>query len=175
MIQTIKRLVKRSGALTLISGLFLISGLGLLGYGLLSTVEALQSRSWPSVQGAVTVSRMDSYIDKDEDGATVMYKAVIQYAYQVDGRQYRGSRVSLGDYSSSDPRSAAAIIQRYPAGGAARVYYNPAAPEKALLEPGFSPTQLILPGIGLAFSLVGGLLSFRVIRDLLAGGLAESV
>lgn len=173
MIQTIKRLVMRSGVLSLVGGLFLSAGLGLLGYGLLSTVEALQSRSWPSVQGMVTVARVGSYIDKDEDGSTVMYKALIQYTYQVDGRRYRGSRVSLGDYASSDPRSAAAIVQRYPAGGVARVYYNPAAPGEALLEPGFSPAQLILPGIGLSFSLAGVLLSFRLIRDLLAGGLAE--
>ena len=58
------------------------------------------------------------------------------YAYQVGGRDYRSTRLYAGrPVLSGSPKIAEAIIAKYPPGASVSVFYNPANPAEAMLEP----------------------------------------
>jgi hypothetical protein len=65
----------------------------------------------------------------------------------------------MDPFPRSDSRAIAeASLVRYPQGEIVDVYYNPNRPQRSLLEPSFSLSKLIYPGVGLlvlagAFSL----------------------
>ena len=56
----------------------------------------------------------------------------LRYSYQVDGSTYEGTRLTLLDYRTD----LADAHVRYPVGAHVMVYYNPADPGEAVLEPG---------------------------------------
>jgi len=60
----------------------------------------------------------------------------VVYAYSVDGHVYQGTRVRLSGSgrSSNVGSSVVATAERYPAGAAVTVYYDPANPWDAALE-----------------------------------------
>jgi hypothetical protein len=64
------------------------------------------------------------------------FGANLSYTYEVDGREYRSTRIYPGrPVLDGNPKSAAAIIAKYPAGALVSVFYNPANPAQAVLEP----------------------------------------
>ncbi len=87
-----------------------------------------QVSEWPYTQGTVTESRLESR--SSEDGSTDY--PVVRYTYQLIGRAYQGSRIATGPVVGGS--GARKVIERYPAGAAVRVYYNPQNPEEAVLE-----------------------------------------
>jgi hypothetical protein len=135
----------------------------LLGISLLLVVRATgvwlrtsAARRWPSTSGTV----VDSRIIESEDDGDLYYHPEVQFRYQVNGKVYPsdqwaiGSRVVWGG-QRRDPKKAQSVVERYPAGRAVQVYYNPRQPEQATLEVRSVNT---LPLIGVAFllTLVGG-------------------
>lgn len=148
--------------------LFVISA-ALLAFGLFFVQEANASRSWPAVTGrAQTVrvtwdlsNRQESMPDRD-------YYFEVRYTYQVDGKTYTGERYSLGGgsnaagrtYNSEDEARAAAAAA-YQAGDSITVYYDPAAPESAVLQPGagFGTYAPLILGL---FFLLGGVALWRL-------------
>jgi hypothetical protein len=96
--------------------------------------NSLESPTWPSANGEVLESRIVGVGGgRGESGV----RADIRYLYQVDGVQYRGSRVTYqrrrGDLAEE---YAQAVMERYPVGGPVRVYYRPNHPNTSVLEPG---------------------------------------
>lgn len=67
---------------------------------------------------------------------------------------------------SSDPTAARILLKRYPVGKRVTVYYNPARPQQAVLEPGVSGMAWILPAIRLLFAIVGSGFTWAVLRAL---------
>ncbi|HEY6073142.1 MAG TPA: DUF3592 domain-containing protein [Anaerolineales bacterium] len=83
---------------------------------------------WPYTQGRVTESALESR--SGEEGSTDYPR--VRYSYQMLGRAYQGSQIATGpEVGGSGARR---VIERYPAGAAVRVYYNPQNPEEAVLE-----------------------------------------
>ncbi|MGE3329181.1 MAG: DUF3592 domain-containing protein [Acidimicrobiia bacterium] len=60
----------------------------------------------------------------------------VVYAYSVDGHVYQGTRVKLAGQvrAAGSGNGAVATAERYPAGAAVTVYYDPANPWDATLE-----------------------------------------
>ncbi len=146
-------------------------------------VNAIASRSWPTTDGRITSSKVVSNrpVDPASDDPTT-YHAAIEYVYWVDRETHQGKRVSfnLGD----DPdlvvfpfgyfrRSVAErIVDRYPVGKTVNVYYNPAKPGTAVLEPGkCQDAWKAFPGILVGILLTVGLLGWLVgvVRARVAG------
>ena len=93
---------------------------------------ARASKKWPPVQGKVVESgtmRMSGI----EGVATA---ASVKYTYQVDGREYVSSRISMGQYGTGGGEHAKAEAAKYPAGKIVTVHYDPKNPAQAVLEPG---------------------------------------
>ena len=77
------------------------------------------------------------------------------YTYEVGGVKHFNNRRRFGQIEGSGEDWAEDIAMRYRAGKAVRVYYFPADPDVAVLEPGNNSEGLWLPGIGLVALLFG--------------------
>lgn len=118
--------------------------------------NAMESSSWPTAEGIITVSQVSPSTDSEGD---VTYSARVGYTYSlrgsVRGAPYVGSTVSFGNYGSSDPSHAQNIVSRYPIGSLVMVYYDPDDPKTSVLEPGTSLSSFAVAGFGGLFTLIG--------------------
>ncbi|OHB21367.1 MAG: hypothetical protein A3J67_03435 [Parcubacteria group bacterium RIFCSPHIGHO2_02_FULL_48_10b] len=138
---------------TMFVSLLIVLAGGAVGYffGLPMAQNAMKSKNWPSAEGTVTVSRLSTHTGSD----STTYGADIAYDYTVEGVLYTGSKVTFGDYSSSDPSHAREVVNRYSEGKSVIVYYNPDDPKTSVLEPGANWSSFMVAGIGGLFVLVG--------------------
>ena len=99
--------------------------------------QAAQAAAWPVVRGSIVSSKVESFRDSGTRRArgSTLYRAVVEYAYEVDGRPYRGTRVGFGAVvSSSFKAPAEARAERYVPGAPVDVHVDPADPNNAVLD-----------------------------------------
>ncbi|PYE53165.1 DUF3592 domain-containing protein [Deinococcus yavapaiensis] len=132
-------------------------GLGLLVVALIFTLllgaltqRGLRSLAWPTTSGTVTDSRVAWSLS---DGKT-RYSARVEYVYTVAGRTYRSSQRT---YRSSESSEAYArdIVARLPKGRRVSVHFDPAAPARAVLEPGTDVFVLGALAVSVVVLLIG--------------------
>ncbi len=115
----------------------LITGCLILVWGFfLSAIPTMiASQGWPSTAGTITscIRQGTSFKEYDGDYHTET-KVFISYQYTVTGTAYSSSAVNAIDYALS--LYPIVFADRYPAGKAVVVYYNPKDPSQAVLEPG---------------------------------------
>lgn len=131
----------------LLAAIFFVVGGAVSWWGWDILQNARISENWPGTTGEITYS--DVRTSRDEDGTT--YHADVEFAYVVDDRRYESDTVSFGQYGSSNRRHAAEIVDRYPVGTQVSVYYDPAVPDTAVLEPGVTWSSYFVLGLGLIF------------------------
>lgn len=144
----------------LAGAVFLLLGLGTSYYGYRLIRRARASTQWPAAQGQIESSTVDVERERDRDSdGDVHYKTKYiprtVYSYQVGGTDYIGEQVSFGRTSSSSPNWAYRLRDLYPAGTEVSVYYDPADPQEAVLQPGVKWTTYLVLGIGAVFALTG--------------------
>jgi hypothetical protein len=130
---------------------FVLLGLFALYKGGRDLQWAQASPNWPTVTGIVEHSQVAESVDKGKKS----YYADVVYRYEVQGTAHQAKQIAFGDYRSSDPAPYQEIISRYPVGANVKIYYQPDVPEVAVLEPGVSRQAYIIPGFGIALSLIG--------------------
>lgn len=136
--------------------------------GIPMTMNALESKGWPSAEGIITISEFTT--NRDRDDGSVTYGANVAYDYKVNGTQYTGSNVHFGQYGTSDPSYGRGIVNRYPAGTRVSVYYDSDDPSTSVLEPGAGWSSFMVAGIGALFGLVGFIGSFFQFKKYKRGG-----
>jgi Protein of unknown function (DUF3592) len=105
--------------------------------------RANAARAWPRTTGQVlwsgvreTMVRTRVRTSVASYRMTTAYAPRVVYAYVVDGTGYQGERLRMGEsIISSDTRAAERVVARYPVGSDVMVYYNPADPTDATLDP----------------------------------------
>lgn len=140
------------------------TGLALVGVGLRRMAKASRSRRWPSVPGTVLSSTVSSRMappsSQDEDSPPEvpqrLYRPEVRYTYSVGGREFTGSALGLDEVEISDEPLVREQAARYPPDAAVTVYYDPADPSQAVLEPGVQASAWLLPAMGLVFLIVTG-------------------
>lgn len=155
-----KRKMKGRSVLVALCLVFLGTGIVISVLGVNTLQNAKASLSWPKARGQVVESivkrrRSESTTGRNQRTKTT-YKATVFYDYSVDGTEYSSDKISFGDYSSSSPSHARRIVNRYPKGKTVEVYYNPAKPQVAVLEPGASWSSYMPLGLGVFFATAGG-------------------
>jgi hypothetical protein len=123
---------------------------------------ASASRRWPSVAGIITTSDVieeqieDDSTDDSIRRKTYRYQVDVRYAYRVDQRDYVGTTGAFGWAAVYGLREQAetAASQHKP-GEHVTVYYDPAQPGQAVLEPESRPGSFA-PLIFSAIFAVGG-------------------
>ncbi len=118
----------------------------LVEYGLMRRRQSASLR-WPAAPGTITQAGVVAE-EREETGGdrsdtltqTVMrYRADVRFSYTVKGRTFHADSWKWGLTAYyPDEAAAAAVIARYSAGASVRVFYNPANPQEAVLEPGNS-------------------------------------
>jgi hypothetical protein len=94
-----------------------------------------EARSWPRAPGKVIVSKVGWHEDTGGDTPVKRLRSpVIEFAYRVDGKDYRSRQRQLGTTAGGSKSWAQGIKAKYPVGAAVEVLYNPANPTDAALE-----------------------------------------
>jgi hypothetical protein len=141
---------------TVFSLVFVGIGAALLSYAFKMAAKAQRSLSWPSVDGEIAHSAVLYQSETSPgQGSSNTFKADISYRYKVAGRSYSSSKIALLDVASSSSRRADDLVGRYPDKSKVEVYYDPANPGEAVLEPGASSALTFLYVIGGLFALAG--------------------
>ena len=125
------------------------------------------SETWPTVQGGVIYSKV---VTSHDSKGRMQYRPDIQYAYRVDGKEYKSNKIeAAGTSSSSDSSSAYESVSQYPAGRSVTVHYNPVKPWVSVLQSGIASSTYWLFGFGGLFMFVGAWIALSVIARVLLG------
>ncbi|MCL7423437.1 MAG: DUF3592 domain-containing protein, partial [Methylobacter sp.] len=155
---------QRNWLLALFGLPFFCVGAGFLLLSIVPTLhDASRMASWPEAQGALLRAQLISKRSKQ----STTYRVEAEYRYNVDGRDYRGSRVAIGSAADNvgDFQQALGkrLEQAYRAGQPVSVWYDPDNPADAVLNRdlrwgllGFKALFVALfGGIGLALIYFG--------------------
>jgi hypothetical protein len=99
------------------------------------------SASWPAIPGQIVSSKIieETERSRDDDGREredTTYRPDIRFAYRAGNNDYTTDTWKLGGIvGSGSPKYAEGIVGRYATGQSVTVYYDPARPDVAVLEP----------------------------------------
>ena len=119
-----------------------------IGFALLAALgifaiqrNAARQRSWPVVKGRIERSGVHEFQelerrDNAPDRWRNAYRADVIYGYDVAGVHYTGDTAASGTRVSSNLESVARkMAEKYPAGMAVEVHYNPDNPAESAIDP----------------------------------------
>jgi hypothetical protein len=120
-----------------IAGIALLAALAFVALHIRRRQTAHRAASWPSAAGLVTQSHTARRwgLGNGIWIAGLWYVPEISYRYKVGGRAYKGRKITLADRGYPKLDAAREVIARYPEGASVPVYYDPAKPRRAFLEP----------------------------------------
>jgi len=147
-----------------VTTVLVLSGLGIICYGLYSTYYGKASLTWPTCTGTVTKSEC-----RLSGGRRSSYMLEITYSYTVSEQEYTGNRYAFGNPSFSTYSDAKDIVDEYPVHSEVTVYYSPDHPEASVLMPGVRSAAwgyLIFGAVFATFPLVVLLLIRRAFQQL---------
>lgn len=148
-------------------GTFCVTALGLLivwasfaGYR-----RGVRSEGWPMAAGRVVESRVVEETTWRGTGLGwhVEKASYVRYAFEVGGTTYRSSKI---DYDGMHPAFGEQLSREYPVGREVRVFYDPEAPDDAVLFPGrpSAGRSLGMALMGCCLTLIGGFGARQIIR-----------
>ena len=138
----------------LICKCLLVGGVLSLIYFFILLYFTRRAKKWPTTIGQVLFSEIStSGLDVE------VYKAVIKYKYQVQGKIYVSNRLSYGcDIAISSLSYAQKKVKQYFVGSTCTVYYNPHKPQISVLEISLKLPLFIVLFSGILLILLGGML-----------------
>ncbi|HEX8392441.1 MAG TPA: DUF3592 domain-containing protein [Longimicrobium sp.] len=115
--------------------LFLFAALmALAGFRRMAAGSA--TRRWPSAPGRVTRSGVAIEHTTDGESTYEVYQPEVLYTYDVGGEIRTGDALHIHPRTFSSRDAAEREASRYAEGAEVRVFYHPADPSRAVLEPG---------------------------------------
>lgn len=106
------------------------------------------TQHWPTAPGKVVESRVESYEKRDDGKLSTSHAPLVEYVYQVHGREYRNRQIRLGMTVEGSEMFAQKTLARYPKGASVIVHYDPANASNAALEgPGGYPWIMLAAAV----------------------------
>jgi len=102
-------------------------------------VRNLLALNWPTTAGVIEDS--DVRVERTEDGETS--RVDVTFSYEIDGRRFTSTIRRFGD-TRADDGFADEWTEAHPEGATVTVYYDPARPGRAILEPGITGMDLFV-------------------------------
>ena len=130
----------------MIIGLFIVSGLAITAWGVHIMLGARKTQQWPAVEGEIERSV--------EGSETEDLLPDIEFSYQVGEESFRRS-LEFPAGTMPTPEFNNSYLKKYPQGSKVEVYYDPAQPDQATLEPGMAGGDWMVLAAGLITTLVG--------------------
>lgn len=117
---------------------------------------AKQAQSWPTTTGQILFSGTEPRRShSSEGGYHTSHYPVVQYAYQIGGQVFQSNRLHMGtDIGYGLKRQAEKTVAPFPVGAVVPVYYNPANPADAVLNPTSPASKILLWVIALMFGIL---------------------
>jgi hypothetical protein len=105
--------------------------------------DQLRSTHFATTEGRILASKVTTNRSSSiHDPRT--YGVEVRYQYRVQGRRYESSQVRYGMQSDSSEGWARNTVSDNPVGAMRTVYYDPAAPDEAVLQTGIDPQENFL-------------------------------
>ncbi len=103
-------------------------------------LRGLRSSTWSETPGVILLSKLERYY-RGKDLAKEML--ILSYHYTVDGEVREGTRMSFHNFAwlFGDLKK---LEAKYPQDREVTVYYDPSAPENAVLEKGMARMDIVL-------------------------------
>jgi len=121
-------------------------------------LKSNKAKSWPTVPGRVLTSEVIEDRFRNATGkASIAYVPDVTFEYNVNGTSYTSKNVIFGE-TTYDYLTASRICEKY---AVAKVYYNPANPQDAVLLPQATEgLRSLIPGTffivtGIAIGVMG--------------------
>jgi hypothetical protein len=115
-----------------------LAGALFLRRGLSERDKGVRMQHWANVAGVVSaaevVRKRETSPQVDDYAVTTRYRPAITFEYVVDGRTFRGQRVSVIEWEASPRGVADQVVAEYPVGRKVVVYYDPLNPSDAVLD-----------------------------------------
>jgi len=105
---------------------------------------AKEAVGWPVTGGTVVISSTESVHQTEQGREVISYAPVVEFTYQVHGREYRSRQITLGARLTGTRSFAEQIAARYPQGSSVEVHYDPANPSNAVLQVTSSTSWVLL-------------------------------
>ena len=105
---------------------FVVAGGGASFWAWRNMMRGRAAQAWPKVEGTIIESRKSDVADDAPP--------VIVFSYQIEGKEYTCQQPFSDDMLPFDVVKS--YLEKYPAGAQVGVYYQPAQPVEATLEPG---------------------------------------
>jgi hypothetical protein len=119
-----------------------------------SRFGAKAGSTWPTVRGKVVESDTESYSARVNRSTVTSYAPVVEYAYVVNGHEYRSRQIKLDDNDSGDSREEAEkVAARYPKDSEVEVHCDPESPGNAALEQPTGTAWYLLPIAAVCFGI----------------------
>ncbi|MHC1703952.1 MAG: DUF3592 domain-containing protein [Tenuifilaceae bacterium] len=135
--------LSKSGMLIII--LASLVGLALTIFAVNNSINAIKTKSWSTTEGIVIYSQVEQ---------SSRYIPKITYNYTVGTDEYSSDRVRLTNMAQYKKKDGATVVtDKYPLDAKVTVYYNPAKPNEALLEPGIKGEHIFMFLLGLVIFL----------------------
>jgi hypothetical protein len=95
------------------------------------------SADWPSVAGTVLSNKLHVIRSGGNPGdVSPTYSVALRYRYTVGQESFEGSRIGWGTKSADrKPDIPEAFLREYPEGHAIEIFYDPANPAMAMIDP----------------------------------------
>lgn len=138
-----KMLHRESGGWNKLFVIPLVVGIAALGYFASLIVKANSTESWIAVRATIVRSQITNENISRGTRRTdrVIEVPLIEYSYSIEGIEYRGKRVFVGDNSLSDVagEKSRTWIKRFPVGKSVTAYVNPKDSGESILVRGSRP------------------------------------
>ncbi len=131
-----------------VMALFVLIGLGMLGFSIRNLIYSQKPRAWPTVQGKVVSSEIRTKSASD----STTHEVRVTYKYQVAGLEYEGKRLAYGYGGSSNRNSHELILKKLKEAKTVSVRYDPAKPSEAVLSFGMTNGTLFLLVFGVIWT-----------------------
>ncbi len=116
---------------------------------------ARASHSWIQVPGTITHVKLRKLHDPERNAD---YEALITYSYAVGKLEFSSSTIAIGKESVElSAKGSLFVHERFPLHSWVQVYYDPANPAQAVLEPGKEGNGVLVIAIGIGLVVYGGI------------------
>ena len=146
----------------ILGGVFALVGVPMIALAMRAFAKGRAIAAWPRAPGVVISARLDSWsqTSRDRDGfnrTDRMYRPIVEYTYDVEGRTLQGDRIDL-ESAATGRESAQRVIDAYPPSKPLMVLYDPKDPATAYLQVRTSIGGVILACFGGFWIALGALL-----------------
>ena len=105
---------------------------------------ARRASAWPVVAGRIATSGVEAYQTSANIQPGTLFRPVVEYAYTVQGREFRSRRIDFGAVVGSSQAIAARTAAAYPVGLQVQVHCDPENPSEAVLQTSAGSTRVFL-------------------------------